>query len=676
MDKEQLLQKYKIMGFNDLQMIQIESAIEASLPEKQIDILAKFKYEANKMKEIRLLLEHNLNAKLNLSQQQLEELIQNKRTSEIILTRLMYEGKIKKRHKNKILTMFNDEQIDEITYGLENSLPLGEVEIYANPKFNKLQMKELRLLLEYNKIADRKLTKKQIQFITNHNLKWQEMQIIKLCYENNISQNETQKLLKMFNDGNCYIDNISYILTNKMNIDKIYSVFDEFDSSPIDYDFKQSIIYCCEDSLKYEETIRALKNLLDIEHKNKEAAIRITKDLKKGMSPRILLRNNFNHRLASQGYLYEYQSNLIELATKNKFTEEEIDKLAFLDYTSRTIFIKRLLEINLKTNAPLTPKELLTYIFDKSDGEILLTKLILEGKITNEDKTKILDLNLDRDKLIEIYNGLNDGLSLDEVKIYAKPEYTRPQMEEIRLLLEHNKIAEVKLTDELIQFITNPDLSSTEMELVRICYERDISQNEIEELLNTKFDAYQLKEIIHGLEHNLSLDEVKIYASLKYYPYQMAQIRLGLEHNLTLDKIKLYAKPEFKYSQMKEIRKGLENGLSLDEVRIYANPEFDDFQMEQIRLGLEHGLSVDEIKAYANPDIFYMEMKDRREQLEQEYKQNKLFKEIIKPKTKLIEQNDVIEQNSLDDLIANNPPEASPNTDDGPTKDGPFSHGR
>jgi len=135
-----------------------------------------------------------------------------------------------------------------------------------------------------------------------------------------------------------------------------------------------------------------------------------------------------------------------------------------------------------------------------------------------------------------ITEGLQDGLTDEQVKLYAKPEFKDSQM-------------------------------------------------------------YVIRE---GLEHGLSNEQVKLFTKPEFDSYQMDQIRLGLEDGLSKEQLNLYAKPEFDDSQMLEIRWGFKNGLPVDQVKLYAKPELSTNQMESIRKGFENWIEKADQKPVKN----------------------------------------------------------------------------
>ena len=168
----------------------------------------------------------------------------------------------------------------------------------------------------------------------------------------------------------------------------------------------------------------------------------------------------------------------------------------------------------------------------------------------------------DDKQMKRIRYGFENGLTMDQVKLYADPKFEWNQMYQIKKGFENG------LTMEQVKLYADP-----------------------------KFEWNQMEEMRKGFENGLTMDQVKFYADPKFNDFQMWQIREGFEQGLTMEQVKLYADPKFNYSQMEAIREGFKNGLTMEQVKVYADPKFDWFQMLQIRKGFENGLTMEEIKS-------------------------------------------------------------------------------
>jgi len=110
-----------------------------------------------------------------------------------------------------------------------------------------------------------------------------------------------------------------------------------------------------------------------------------------------------------------------------------------------------------------------------------------------------------------------------------------------------------------------------------------LSIDQIKIYARSEFDGFQMREIRLGLKDGLSLEQIRYYAKPYFDSTQMREIRLGFVKGLTQEQIDLYAKSEFTSHQMREIRLGFEEGLSMEQVMLYAKPELSFIEMKRIR---------------------------------------------------------------------------------------------
>ena len=64
-------------------------------------------------------------------------------------------------------------------------------------------------------------------------------------------------------------------------------------------------------------------------------------------------------------------------------------------------------------------------------------------------------------QISQIKSGLECGLSMEQVQVYAKPKYNFLQMEQIRLGFEQ------RLSEEQVQMYTDSEFACTQMEEIR-----------------------------------------------------------------------------------------------------------------------------------------------------------------------------------------------------------------
>ena len=196
------------------------------------------------------------------------------------------------------------------------------------------------------------------------------------------------------------------------------------------------------------------------------------------------------------------------------------------------------------------------YYKDFNDRQI---NEILRGQFFGVDTSIYADTKYSWEQMEEIREGLENGLSVEQVNIYADEKYNEYQMRQIRKGLE-----------------------------------KGLSIEEVRLYADEKFNSMQMYEIRYGLENRL---DVSIYADEKYNEYQMREIKYGLEQGLD---ISVYADLKFDFEQMREIREGLEDGL---DVSIYANEKIESYQMSVIKEALLEGMSTDAINLITKPGL-------------------------------------------------------------------------
>jgi len=190
------------------------------------------------------------------------------------------------------------------------------------------------------------------------------------------------------------------------------------------------------------------------------------------------------------------------------------------------------------------------------------------------------------DKGIQILLGLKKGL---DVSIYAKPEFSGLQMQEIRLGLE-------KGLD--VSIYAKPEYSHHQMDKILFGLERGL---DVSIYAKPEFDCCQMNQIIcflvRGFDINKYLDAGITSSDMLY------EAGRGLNEGIDLFD---YAKQLNDSTQLYEILMGIRKGI---DVSVYAKPEFSTDQMCQIRIGLERGLDV---SAYAKPELKASVMKQIR----------------------------------------------------------------
>lgn len=262
---------------------------------------------------------------------------------------------------------------------------------------------------------------------------------------------------------------------------------------------------------------------------------------------------------------------------------------------------------------------------------------IVEQAFTLLDKEELTDAIVDEvfgllgkvfdeDCLKQIQWGFENGLTPEQVGVYAKSEFTREQMEQIRVGVEN------RLSMEQVSMYAKPEFTYGQMVAIRLGFEKRLSMEQVSVYAKREFIEQQMHEIRVGFENGLSMEQVAVFVKPEFGWYQMQTIRRGFEADLSMEQVSVYAKPEFTGEQMRQIRLGFEKGLSMEQVEVFARQEFTDSQMEEIRLGFEHGLTPEQVSMYAKPELTAKQMEELREGFEQKLRKSSLVEKIMTAK--------------------------------------------
>lgn len=219
----------------------------------------------------------------------------------------------------------------------------------------------------------------------------------------------------------------------------------------------------------------------------------------------------------------------------------------------------------------------------------------------------------------EIRCGFNEGLSIEQVSVYAKPEFTCVQMSEIESGFKKG------LSIEQISMYAKPEFYDYQMNQICRGFKNGLSMEQVSVYAKPEFNTGQMRLIEDGFRNKLSMEQVKTYAKPEFDSNQMWEIENGLdEYKLSIEQVGTYAKPEFDFDQMFEIRRGFINGLSMEQVGMYAKPELSANQIYAAMNGLRNGISTDKINDIINSGMSPEEMS------------NAMFNEVKKDSTGVI----------------------------------------
>ena len=213
---------------------------------------------------------------------------------------------------------------------------------------------------------------------------------------------------------------------------------------------------------------------------------------------------------------------------------------------------------------------------DETDEDYDYSDWVLDENSSNFIEQCIKSGKFYDNQLREILEGFDNGLTMEQVKLYADPQYGWCEMAAIRTGYEWG------LTDEQVKLYAKPEFDDNQMFRIRDSFWQD----------------------------GMTIEQAKVYADPKYDDWGMQQIIWSLQKGLTMEQIQLFANDTFaKDSQkMSEIRGGLADGLTIEQVQVYAQPKFSWQQMKQLKIGLENGLSIEQVKSVANARHSYRQI--------------------------------------------------------------------
>ena len=183
----------------------------------------------------------------------------------------------------------------------------------------------------------------------------------------------------------------------------------------------------------------------------------------------------------------------------------------------------------------------------------------------------------------EILSGFEKGLSVKEVTIYAKKEYSYEKMKLIKEALLSN-------TDiNFIQNILKLNLSIYKMDMAIKDFNGHLPEDVISIYANNIYSDDASKEIrlaiLNGVNQTNVLNKL---ARVEFDSNQIREIRIGLERGLFEEAIDLYAKRDYSSQKMRELREIIErefkNGTMLNQNEIISFVTSKNFNYKQLKV--------------------------------------------------------------------------------------------
>ena len=278
------------------------------------------------------------------------------------------------------------------------------------------------------------------------------------------------------------------------------------------------------------------------------------------------------------------------------------------------ICLKRLDFIKIIWFMGLRTKEIKTFIFDYRYTDAQL-QIIAEGiKAIGLSKVKVyMNPKLSVAQMNALEKAYDAGLTIKRAKLVAKHEFNPEQWNKlIELYLNY------RMSDEIANFIANPELEDYEMSQIVKCYDQGISFEKIKIIFESDIDkevrSYFVLNYALKQEHfafDFTEQELKILLNPANDAIKINIIADVIRSGIPLKYVKKLAKPCYNSLQMQWIYRGYIKGISDEEMSTYMSPVFDQNQMEEILKAI-HFIHPDQIKTFADAAISYMDMEKIR----------------------------------------------------------------
>jgi len=203
---------------------------------------------------------------------------------------------------------------------------------------------------------------------------------------------------------------------------------------------------------------------------------------------------------------------------------------------------------------------------------------------------------LNSDQRCQVIYGLEDNLSEEQISVYAKPEFNAPQMYEIRTGLcklspeQVNMYTDPTYTDDQMSMIkrgfssynlsieqvsmyAKQEFSPMQMDPI-ISGLRHLSIEQVSVFASPEFSSAQMFMILDGFNDELSLEQVKVIANPKLDDGQMYEIKRGFNNGLSIEQVSTYANSKLNYDQMRDIQNKFKEGISINDINSYIKSEF------------------------------------------------------------------------------------------------------
>lgn len=193
---------------------------------------------------------------------------------------------------------------------------------------------------------------------------------------------------------------------------------------------------------------------------------------------------------------------------------------------------------------------------------------------------------MQRLQIAKIREGFEEGLTLQQVKIYSYPEFTEYRMHLFKeMFKEYHQISVESLAKKII----------AEAQIQNM---KDVSDEQIKTILKHSY--------------NLSKETMLRYADARLSTAKLAIIYQALSEGVSEQKIDLISQPGFLLSEVEELMAAIKQDLTIERLQICTKSLVNKNQRSIIIQGAKEGDSLQQINFYADGELTCDEMKEIR----------------------------------------------------------------
>ena len=148
----------------------------------------------------------------------------------------------------------------------------------------------------------------------------------------------------------------------------------------------------------------------------------------------------------------------------------------------------------------------------------MLRRMELHGLASPRDMLAMASKypNMTREQLVEIVAGKQEGLSPEQIAVYAKPEFSSLQMNSIRYSFD------TSLTQEQIAFQANPAFDSVQMDIIRASFQAGLSMEQVQIFARPGVSANQM------LDAHLAIRDGRTWEPAEESPELQPETEVGV----------------------------------------------------------------------------------------------------------------------------------------------------